>query len=208
MSKRALFIGSQKRQRENIDDISDSEGDSPVDDSLEDVSYSPGNEKIVATIGTVKRACTQTQLSRFGTTENDVDHNSFFESVAVTNQTLVSTNTHSSVDTDIRSPGNANQKDGAAGNSNVETYCTKSTESLLKTLIAKVDALQKQMIRIEVKIDSIDDNGEQDPTGVVNAAKLVEIGLPVKTEEELATLEDRLSDISKRTDIVSFNLEI
>lgn len=195
----------------NSDTEDDNNLDDPfADDSHDNLPYSPPKKtRIVATIRkpATKRACTGTDIVRFGRTENDIDHNSFFKSVSAANESLVLTNTHSSSDLfnkeNTHSTDDASQKDDASQENKEKVH---SIESILKFLIAKVDALQAQLIRIEVKVDSIRDIDDEVPTAARDMTKLLKAGLPVKDLESLKSLEKDLNDISKRTEIVSSNL--
>lgn len=187
---------------------SETEEDPYADDSQDDLSYSPPKQpKVIATIRnpstTGKRQCTETDIARYGMTENAIDHNSFFDSITVPDATLVTTDTNSS-DVNTRSECDFNQNDDAGSSSHDET---QSTETLLKLLIAKVNALQEQMTRIEVKVDSMRDFNDKAPTGVLDMTKMLKAGLPAKDLNGLESLEKDLNDISKRTEIVSLIYE-
>lgn len=153
-----------------------------------------------------KRTCTEAGVERFGTTEDDIDHNSFFDTLESTNTNiniepnqLISTSTNNS--SDIIARFQNNEKDDLEINATESS--SQSTECLLKLLIAKVDALQEQMVRMEVKIENIKDFGAKMPTGVLDVTKLNRIGLPVKSLDGLKSLESVLNDNFKRAEFVS-----
>lgn len=80
-----------------------------------------------------------------------------------------------------------------------------SNTKLLKLLISKVNAMQEQLIGLEMKIDTIQDHAPRNAVGRINMAKLNQLSLPVENVTALNSLEKDLTEDVKRNEIVSLS---
>lgn len=79
--------------------------------------------------------------------------------------------------------------------------CDSTCTELLNLLLSKVNAMQEQLVRLEVKIVNI--QGIQGSSlGRIDTERLKKFGLPVKEITQLEKLEQDLMDTSKRNEIV------
>lgn len=142
-----------------------------------------------------KRICNP--LERYGTSEESVDHNSFFEDLVITETDQI----------DSSNLGEITNGSDLQFSSNVGENCNDMSDNnqLLKMLISKVDVMQKQLIKLEVKINHIKNSDPSKSIGALDTKKLNKFGLPVKTENDLDTLEKQLLDDKIREEIVSYN---
>lgn len=127
-----------------------------------------------------------------------MNHNAFFENLA-------GVSTEARLDTEeICSEIAASVSDETSPMINNESAGTSA--HLLKLLISKVNVMLEHMVRLEVKIDNIQSSsyGPNDATGMVNVAMLNKLGLPVKSLNELKSLEDSLNEDIKRVELVRY----
>lgn len=132
-----------------------------------------------------KRVCVDAAVDRFGATENSIDHNSFFENLISTEPELEAENMR--LDT------------GMKPNSDTQM----NTDRLLKLILSKINVMQQQLIKLEVKIDNIPNQEIHEAKRVIDMVKLNNLGLPVKTGTQLDSLEANLKEEIKRNEIVS-----
>lgn len=133
-------------------------------------------------------------MKRYGVPDDSTDHNSFFDNFS---STIAGT-------TDIEEIGSVSIDTSTKTNSDTQM----NIYQMFKLLISKSNAMQEQLIRIETKIDN-PRNQEVDVTkGVIDTVKLNNLGLPVKTKNELDSFEANLNDEIKRKEIVRFSLKI
>lgn len=150
-----------------------------------------------------KRKRVETQ--RFGATESSLNHNSFFEKLTeTTNEKSASMDQVEICPQEECGLVSQVECDNTAIPSTSECIADNCAAQL-KLLIAKVNAIQDQLIRLEtMAINTQREQNESNVIGIIDIEKLKNFGLPVKNSSQLDELEEKLKDEAQREEIVGF----